>query len=71
MRTFFNSFLIFTVQQQVIPWVISESYCSGPGLRFWPRDLCVSAPTGSGKTLAFVLPIIQVSLKNFIFLDVK
>ncbi|XP_075216603.1 putative ATP-dependent RNA helicase Dbp73D isoform X1 [Lycorma delicatula] len=61
-----NIHYFFPVQQKVIPWVLAEKQCSGPGLRFWSRDICVSAPTGSGKTLAFVLPIIQRLRKRFL-----
>jgi superfamily II DNA/RNA helicase len=32
-------------------------------------DICVSAPTGSGKTLAYVLPIVEVNLKDNIVIQ--
>jgi ATP-dependent RNA helicase DDX51/DBP6 len=49
--------MFFTVQQQVIPWLLESQQQF-----FRPCDMCVSAPTGSGKTLAFVLPTVQVCL---------
>lgn len=55
--------LIFSVQSKLIPWLLNYHKNNK---KFWPRDVCVSAPTGSGKTLAFVLPIIQVSPGVFI-----
>ncbi|KAI9296637.1 DEAD-domain-containing protein [Neoconidiobolus thromboides FSU 785] len=47
---------LFAVQKAVLPILINSNYLS---TRYFPGDLCVSAPTGSGKTLAYVLPIIQ------------
>ncbi|XP_072944775.1 probable ATP-dependent RNA helicase Dbp73D [Epargyreus clarus] len=52
---------LFPVQEQVIPFILKEHQFSNS---FWPNDVCVSAPTGSGKTLSFVLPIIQVLMKE-------
>ncbi|XP_045458824.1 probable ATP-dependent RNA helicase Dbp73D [Melitaea cinxia] len=52
---------LFPVQEQVIPFVIKEHNLPEP---FRPHDICVSAPTGSGKTLSFVLPIIQILMKQ-------
>jgi hypothetical protein len=49
--------LCCSVQAQVIPWLLTAH---GSPTRYWPHDICVSAPTGSGKTLAFVIPIVQV-----------
>jgi len=55
----FKYLAYFTVQREVVPWILKEYRNSLTG--YWPRDLCVSAPTGSGKTLAFVLPLVQVT----------
>lgn len=52
---------LFPVQETVIPFVLNEHKLTYP---FWPHDICVSAPTGSGKTLSFVLPIIQILMKE-------
>lgn len=53
----------FPVQAQLIPWLLCfHRKCK----KFWPRDVCVSAPTGSGKTLAFVLPIVQILKKRMV-----
>ncbi|CAG9796702.1 unnamed protein product [Diatraea saccharalis] len=52
---------LFPVQAQVIPFILQEHSLSN---RLWRHDVCVSAPTGSGKTLSFVIPIIQLLLKE-------
>ncbi|KAL2730999.1 putative ATP-dependent RNA helicase Dbp73D [Vespula squamosa] len=48
---------LFPVQASMLAWL--SKFEEDRKLRWWPRDICVSAPTGSGKTLAYVLPIIQ------------
>ncbi|KAL0901675.1 hypothetical protein ABMA27_006874 [Loxostege sticticalis] len=52
---------LFPVQAQVIPFILQEHELPQT---LWPHDICVSAPTGSGKTLSFVIPIIQVLMKD-------
>ncbi|XP_028176368.1 probable ATP-dependent RNA helicase Dbp73D [Ostrinia furnacalis] len=52
---------LFPVQAEVIPFILQEHELPQP---LWPHDICVSAPTGSGKTLSFVIPIIQVLMKD-------
>ncbi|XP_028035134.1 probable ATP-dependent RNA helicase Dbp73D [Bombyx mandarina] len=52
---------LFPVQNQVVPFILNEHTL--PKL-FQPRDVCVSAPTGSGKTLSFVIPIVQLLMKD-------
>ncbi|CAH2989473.1 unnamed protein product [Chilo suppressalis] len=52
---------LFPVQAQVIPFILEEH--KFPNC-LWRHDICVSAPTGSGKTLSFVLPIVQLLMKE-------
>lgn len=55
-----------SVQAAVIPALLesmANGFLVGRG-GYQPSDLCVSAPTGSGKTLAFVIPLVQVSVRN-------